>query len=200
MHSSHDEILSRLAKLETENQRIRFAGALLLLFTIVLLTAAAQTGRRTVIANEFVLQDEQGRMRAKLFMDSRGASLVFFDATGRKEMSLGEQVDTLGRGHASLRLGEGAATAKFVLAGSGQEEWAAISDGGVFLAGKGTTRIVLSASGPGSPGIEVADSQGYATEVGVTGRVYPATGETQKSSAASLVLLGKDQAILWSAP
>ncbi len=200
MNSPQDEVLSRLARLEKENQRIRSAGALLLLFTIVLLTVAAQAGRRTVTANEFVLQDEQGRVRAKLFMDSRGASLVFFDATGRKEMSLGEQVDTLGRGHASIRLGEGAATAKFVLAGSDQEEWAAISDGGVFLAGKGTRRIVLSASGPDSPGIEVADSQGYATQIGVAGRVYPATGERQKSSAASIVLLGKDQAVLWSAP
>jgi len=200
MKTQQDEILSRLAKLEQENKRFRFAGGLFLLFAVVLLTGAAQTGRHGLTANEFILQDEQGHVRAKLFMDSRGASRVFLDATGRKEMSLGEQVDALGRGHASLRLGEGAATAKFVLAGSGQEEWATISDGGVFLAGKGTTRIVLSASGPDSPGIEVADSQGYATEVGVTGRVYPATGETQKSSAASLVLLGKDQAVLWSAP
>jgi hypothetical protein len=200
MNSPQDEVLLRLSRLEKENQRIRSVGVLLLVFTIIILTVAAQGGRRTVTANEFILQDEQGHVRAQLFMDSKGASLVFLDAAGRKQMSLGEQVDALGRGHASLKLGEGAATGRFILAGSSKEDWTTISDGGVFLAGKGTTRVVLSASGPDSPGIEVADSEGYSTQVGVTRRTYPTTGETQKSSAASLVLLGKDQAVLWSAP
>lgn len=90
-----------------------------------------------------------------------------------------------------MPLGEGAATGRFILAGSSKEDWTTISDGGVFLAGKGTTRVVLSASGPDSPGIE-----SYSTQVGVTLGSYPATGETQKSSAASLALLGKDQAVL----
>lgn len=115
-------------------------------------------------------------------------------------MSLVARSDALGRGHAWLALGEGAVTTRYVLAGNGSEDWATISDGGLFLASNRTKRVVLSASGPSSPSIEVADSEGYATEIGVTGRTYPTTGETQKSSAASLVLLGKDQSVLWSAP
>lgn len=200
MNFQRDEILSRLASLEKENRRTRTVGSFLLVFAIAAFTVAAQSGGRTVTANEFVLHDEQGRSRAQLLTDSKGASLVFFDSAGREQMSLGEQTDTLGRGHASLKLGEGAATSRFVLAGNGKEDWSTISDGGVFLAGRSTARIVLSASGPDSPGIEVADSEGYSTQVGVTRRTYPATGETQKSSAASLVLMGKSQEILWSAP
>ena len=200
MKSQQDEVLSRLAKLERENKRFRFAGGLLLLFAIVLLTGAAQTGRHALTADEFILQDGQGRTRAKLSVDSKGVALMFLDEAGRKQMSLTAQGDTLGRPHASLALGEGAVAARYVLAGTGRDEWATVSDGGLFLAGKGTTRVVLSASGPSSPSIEVADSQGYAAVIGVTGRVYPSTGETQKSSAASLVLMGKGNAVLWSAP
>lgn len=200
MKTQQDAMLSRLAKLERENKRFRFAGGLFLLLAIVLLTGAAQTGRHGLTANEFVLQDDQGHVRAKLSVDSKGVALVFLDETGRKQMSLAAQGDTQGRGHASLALGEGAVTARYVLAGTGRDDWATISDGGLFLAGKGPTRVVLSASGPSSPSIEVADSQGYATEIGATGRTYPSTGETQKSSAASLMLLGKDKSVLWSAP
>ena len=148
MYCSQDEILARLTRLEKENRRIRSIGVVLLVSAIGILTVAAQAARRTVTANEFVLQDEQGHVRAQLFMDSYGASLVFLDAAGRKQMALGESADKLGRGHASLKLGEGAVTTPYVLVGTAKEEWATISDGGVFLAGKGTTRIVLSTQRP----------------------------------------------------
>jgi hypothetical protein len=201
MTNAHDEILSRLARLERENTRFRFGGAFLALFVIVfLLTAAARPTPQTLTANEFVLQDGQGRTRATLSADSKRVSLLFLNESGRSEMSLTAQNDSLGRGHATLALGEGAVSARYVLAGTDGNDGAAISDGGVLLTGKGTNRVVISASGTDSPGIEVADSEGYAVEVGVSRRVVPTTGETQKSSAASLVIMGKDQSVLWSAP
>jgi hypothetical protein len=201
MSSSHDEILSRLALLERENTGFRIAGAFLSLFIITFLVmGAARPTPQTLTANEFILQDGQGRTRAKLSADSKRVSLLFLNESGRSEMSLTAQNDSRGLGHASLALGEGAVAARYVLVGTDSGDGAAISDGGVFLTGKGTNRIVLTASGVDSPGIEVADTDGYAVQIGVSRRVVPATGETQKSSAASLVLMGKDQDILWSAP
>jgi hypothetical protein len=194
------DILSRLERLEQENKVFRFAGMLLLPIAILLFTGAAQTGPHALATNELILQDEQGHTRARLSVVSKGVELIFLDEAGRKQMALTSQSDALGRGHASLKLGEKAVTARYSLAGTSQDEWATVSDGGLFFAGKNTTRVVLSASGPDSPSIEVADSQGYAAKIGVTERDYPATGETHKSSAASLVLLGKDQSVLWSAP
>jgi hypothetical protein len=197
MKSQLEEVLSRLERLERQNRRFRIAGALLVvLFAVAFLTGAAQTGRHTLTANEFILQDDQGRTRADLSISSKSVALIFLDESGRKQMSL----ETGAHGHAWLALGEGAVGARYVLAGTTRDEWATISDGGLFLAGKGTTRVVISTSGPSSPSIEVADSQGYASEIGVTERVQPATGKTEKSSAASLVLLGKDQGVLWAAP
>ncbi|MBZ5682234.1 MAG: hypothetical protein LAO24_19245 [Acidobacteriia bacterium] len=199
MNSQQDEVLSRLTKLERENKCLRVGGLVLLLFVIGLFMGAARTGRRILTADEFVLQDDQGHTRAQLTVDSKRVSLLFFDEAGRNQMSLAALDDNLGHGHASLSLGEGAVT-RLVLAGTGKDEWMTLSDGGLFLAGKDAARVVLSASGPDSPSIEVADPLGYAAEIGVTGLVSPTTGKTQKSSAASLVLLGKGQSVLWSAP
>jgi hypothetical protein len=201
MKPQQDDVLSRLDKLESENKVLRMAAVLLVLSVLVLLLlGAAQTAQRTVTGSEFLLQDDQGHTRARLSVDSnKNVALVFLDGSGQKQMSLTGSDDKQGRRHASLALGEGAVDARYVLAGTDKDDWATISDGGVFLAGKGTDRIVLSASGPTSPSIEVADSQGFASEIGVTSTESP-TGKTQKSSAASLVLIGKDQSVLWTAP
>ncbi len=200
MSSQQDEILTRLTKLERENRRFRFAGLGVMLLAVLMFTIAAQTGHERILtASEFVLQDGGGRTRAKLAVDSKRVSLSFFDEAGQNQMSLVGLDDAQGHGHASIALGEGAVS-RLVLAGSSKDEWMTVSDGGMFLAGKGAARVAVVASGPDSPSIEVADADGYAAEVGVTGLVNPTTGKTQKSSAASLVLLGKGQAVLWSAP
>jgi hypothetical protein len=197
-------IMRRLEKLETENKRFRIAGVVLLLFALIFLVGATQTGRRTVAANEFVLQDDQGHTRAKLVADSnvpsRRVALVFFDEAGHEQMSLASSTDNLGNGHANLALGEGAVKARFVLASTSPDEWAALSDGGLFLAGPEKARLVLSTSSLDGPSLEVADSQGYSSEVGAGTVEYSTMGQTQKFSAASIRLMGKDRKVIWSAP
>jgi hypothetical protein len=44
------------------------------------------------------------------------------------------------------------------------------------------------------------DENGFEAELGRTDLVTPRTGETQKRSAASLVLFGKDKNVIWKAP
>lgn len=48
--------------------------------------------------------------------------------------------------------------------------------------------------------LEVSDKQGFRTKIGSTELETPRTGETHKTSAASVVLFGKDGKTLWSAP
>jgi hypothetical protein len=193
-------LIERVERLERQNRSLKRVGlSLLLLLSAIGLMGQAQKNKK-VEAERFVLLDEQGRERADLSIRSKGVALVFLDEGGHKQMSLSSLTDTAGHGHASLALGEGAVGARYTLGGSNGDEWVKISDGGLFLAGKDTTRIVLSASGFEGPSIEVVDSQGYSAELGVSSRDFPSTGERQKSSAASLVLIGKDRAVLWSAP
>jgi hypothetical protein len=191
-------VVRRLEKLEMENRAFRVVGVVL--SSLIFLAGATQTGRRTLTGNEFVLQDDQGRTRAKLAVDSKKVALVFLDVAGREQMSLTSMADNSGHGHASLALGERAVSARLVLAASHPDEWAIVSDGGVFLSGKETASIVISSSGPFSPSLSIRDSQGYATLIGVGQEVDVATGGVQKSSAASLALAAKDGRVLWSAP
>jgi hypothetical protein len=194
-------VLERLEKLEQECKRSRMLGALLLLLlAAILLAGAAQPGQHTLTANEFILQDNQGRTRADLSVDSKGVAFTFFDEAERKQMLLMAGRDTTGHGHAWLALGERAANARLTLVGTDPDDFATVSDGGVFVAGKHTTRIVLSVSGPDSPSVEVADSQGYTAALGVSRFEQTGTGETHETSAASLVLLGKDGKAIWRAP
>jgi hypothetical protein len=48
--------------------------------------------------------------------------------------------------------------------------------------------------------LEMSDKQGFKTAIGSTDLITPLTGETHKTSAASIVLFGKDKKVLWSAP
>ena len=63
----------------------------------------------------------------------------------------------------------------------------------------GKSRVSLGLTSMG-PFIVANDSEGFSAELGSTSLVTTRTGEQHKSSAASLVLFGKDGKVLWSAP
>ncbi|MGA7411914.1 MAG: hypothetical protein WBW33_15655, partial [Bryobacteraceae bacterium] len=87
-------------------------------------------------ANEFVLQDDQGRTRAKLSVDTRTVALVFLGETGVQQLSLTSITDNSWRGHGHLAFGKGAIGNQYVLAATDPDEGATISDGGIFLSGQ----------------------------------------------------------------
>jgi hypothetical protein len=61
-------------------------------------------------------------------------------------------------------------------------------------------RIGLFAS-RGMPGLDLVDADGYETQIGVADLKYPSTGETRRTSAASIVMLGnKEHQVIWRAP
>jgi hypothetical protein len=64
--------------------------------------------------------------------------------------------------------------------------------------GKSFLRLDHSAFTP--DGLNVADAQGFEARLGVADLVTPRTGETHKTSAASVVLFDKDKNVIWKAP
>jgi len=50
------------------------------------------------------------------------------------------------------------------------------------------------------PELALSDAQQFTTRVGVTSVLFPGSGETRTTSAASLVMLGKDREVIWHAP
>jgi len=63
--------------------------------------------------------------------------------------------------------------------------------------GKGRVELSMASS---DAYLSLSDKEGFMTAIGNTDLVTPRTGETHKTSAASVVLFGKDQKVLWSAP
>jgi len=59
--------------------------------------------------------------------------------------------------------------------------------------------IFISAASEG-PSIQVIDREGFQTALGVVSLQTTKTGAKNQTSAASVVLFGKDQKVLWSAP
>jgi len=52
----------------------------------------------------------------------------------------------------------------------------------------------------GGPGLEISDNEGFSAILGRREMVVVGTGRKERKPAASLLLLGKNQKVLWSAP
>lgn len=63
--------------------------------------------------------------------------------------------------------------------------------------GKPCARLAIR---DGAPLLRLEDANGFASTVGVTETEIAKTGESRKTSAASLVMFGKDGSVIWRAP
>ena len=87
-------VVERLEKLERQNRRLKQAGAVALILAAAVLLMGQVPSHRTVEANEFVLKDGDGRMRARLYMQAPrmvSPALEFYDLDGVKRVSLDVQ-------------------------------------------------------------------------------------------------------------
>lgn len=175
MHTIRTEdtsaLLTRIETLERQNRRAKRAAWTVLVLTVCLVALGqASHTSRTLEAASFVLRDAHGAERAELSMGKDDAALRFFDAKGNQT--------------------------------------SVVSDGYVFMydpqhtnreAGAARAAYIILSTAEGKPAIVVADADGMAS-LGVNESVVTRTGERQTTSAASLVLIGRDGKALWSAP
>ncbi len=83
---------------------------------------------------------------------------------------------------------------------SGVQLEAAQTGPGLLLSGPdGKPGVKLYMSGDG-PSLRMQDAEGFGTVVGTVDLVTEKTGEQHKRSAGSVVILGKDGKMIWSAP
>jgi hypothetical protein len=70
-----------------------------------------------------------------------------------------------------------------------------LGDGILMLGGEKNSFAMLSPYN-----LNLQDQDGFQATLGVTNLVTPRTGESQKTSAASVVLFDKDKSVIWKAP
>jgi len=194
-----EEIRGRLISLERQNRRLRQIGVAALVLAASLVLMGQASPKKTIEANEFILRDNSGKVRANLSLKEKEsiAQLVLFDNEGTRRATLDSGVAGLG-GNLSLADEHGKVRVSVSAMDLGNSKTALelfpASVG--FNDGSGGYPTALFASNL----LYLSDGQGFSARMGVSNLVTPHTGETHQTSAASLVLFDKDNNVIWKAP
>jgi hypothetical protein len=185
-----EELERRLLSVEKQNRRLKQLGAALLILVTSLILMGQVPSKKTVEANEFILRDDSGNIRARLFMTAKQTTsmtipglaepvpvtlkprptLALYDEKGETSGFLDDDEVNFLKSHVSLA-------------------------GGVLSMGDQTSGLVVSRYSVG-----LFDEQGFEATLGRRALATPRTGETQMRSAASLVMFDKNKNVIWKAP
>lgn len=200
-------IVERLERLEKQDVRLKRAGLSVLLVVSAALLMGQARPFRTVEAEGFILRDVSGKRRATLAVAAdESVSLTLGDSTGTVRASL-----SVGKPGASLDFADPNGKVKETFSDEGLMFFDNAGDPRVALwhirnspsldlyAPNRENRVSLQAVADGATLI-LGDKEGYKAELGSTWLVMPQTGQGRRSSAAYIVLSGKDGKVLWSAP
>jgi hypothetical protein len=188
------DLQNRLLKVENQNRRLKLLGVMALIAVTSLIVMAHTPSRKTVEANEFVLRDDQGNIRARLSMDAAQSNpeMTLLDEKGRARLELKGGVGSMYGGMVSV----------FDPRGQNRGIFSAWEAGGriSLLDSKGNPRTTLF---PGdiwvAGGVRLEDDDGFAAWLGRTGLL--SEGQTNPSSAASLILVDNNKKqVIWKAP
>jgi hypothetical protein len=188
------DLIARVDKLERQTRRLKvmtMAFALGIGATMLM----GQAGPvRTLEATAFILKDDTGMVRAKLFMDpvGNGPSLSLYDSNGARRVLIfqGSKSDA-----------EGLILYNYPPAQIGDAQVLVTPDGASLnLLSARHGAVSLATNSLAGPGLEIVDGKGFTAEIGVGELDVPATGEKRTTSAASIILHDKNGKVIWSAP
>ncbi len=186
-----EELQARVTKLEMRNRQQKRFGAIALIAVMTMLVMGQSSSRKTVEADEFLLRDTSGSVRARLSMNQSDPEMIMLDDKGRPRIKISGR-EAVGGGAVSVFDAQGQLSAGL----SGTPFGGHIS----LLNSKGRSMTTIS---PGdlwlAGGIRLEDDDGFAAWLGRTGLLYE--GEAQTASAASLILVDNPhRKVLWKAP
>lgn len=216
----------RVAKIERENRLMKVAAIITLLCATAAIALGQAPTKRTVVADEFILKDKSGTMRATLGISDNQPVLTLLDANGKTAAKLMPDAITFHDSGGAIRVLLGSDTAiSYELVGGRTQ----IIDQGpgllLFTGGHRTLvdlrvrekaqgaalslysqsptnlgrRVVLTSTVDG-PSLTLSDDQGFRSIVGSVSQRESRTGTSSRTSAASVVLFDKDGNSIWSAP
>jgi hypothetical protein len=191
-----EELQERIVKLEQQNRRFKQLGVGMLAIAALILVMGPTPSKKIIDANEFVLRDDAGNTRARLFMTRETAT------TAKELLGIDNSTPVTIPPEATLAMYDNAGNIRVMLNGNdiafenaqghlGGE----LGNGTLALAGENNSFAMLSPYN-----LNLQDQDGFLATLGVTNIVTPRTGETHRTSAASLVLFDKNKSVIWKAP
>jgi len=199
-----DSIQQRLLKVEEQNRRLKQVGIVFLisvasLFLMAQASPSTKAPSKSIEANEFILKDSTGRVRGRLSMKDGGTTptLVLLDEKGQRRVELETGLGTSGLALRDQNNKE-----------RGSFDVMDFDDLGAVLLLQDKNEVPQSrlretefwAMKIAAPSFHTLDPEGYEAVLGRTELVTSRTGETHKTSGASLVLFDKNKQVLWRAP
>jgi hypothetical protein len=180
-------IAERLERLERDNTRMKRlgVGALVLIAALGAIYAAQPVAEK-VTAHEFEVLDAEGRLRATVNEDG----IVLLDEHGIRRVTLGTPTPIRGVGP-FLEIFDSQGRGTLMAAPEG-----------IMLGGNDRGSALHIGIGGGESFLNLLDGQGFQMHLGSTEIVSPRTGETERTSAASIVMFGNDEKhrVIWKAP
>ncbi|MGH8143269.1 MAG: hypothetical protein ACREU2_12220 [Steroidobacteraceae bacterium] len=207
------ELAGRLERLERDNRRLKgFALGVLTLAAALSAIYATQPVPDVIKAHSFVAVDSFGKPRATV---DASDGVQVYDLEGKLLAMM--EIGPFGEPFIELNDPESKASTIMELTQSRSiislQGAKGVGRAAIFVGpstGPGITlrdsedndRALIGVSPEGKPSIELADPEGFSMDLGVTGTITPTTGETHKTSAASITMFGndKDHHVIWKAP
>ena len=185
-----EELERRLLRVEKQNRLLKQLGASLLILVTSLVVMGQAPSKKTVEANEFILRDEGGSIRARLFITAKST-------TNMNIPGIGTPMPVTFNPKATLALYDEKEQVSGIVDADSISffKYHVLLSGGILSLGDEKAGVVVS---PYSLGLY--DEQGYQATLGRSALVTPRTGETQMRSAASLVMFDKNKNVIWKAP
>jgi hypothetical protein len=191
-----EDLRERIVRLERQNRRLKQLGLAILAIAVVILLMGQTPSKKIIEANEFILRDDAGNIRARLFMTKETTT------TAKELLGIDSSTPVKIPPEATLAMYDSTGQIRVMLNGSdiafenaqghlGGE----LGNGTLMLAGEQNSFAILSPYN-----LNLQDQDGFLATLGVTNIVTPRTGQTQKTSAASLVLFDKNKNVIWKAP
>ena len=218
-----EELIKRLERLERDNRRMKRLGLAGLAVGAVLLigyTASCSGGRegsaakkipQKIAARGFDLVDSSGRVRVKIAMDCPPAKTDCWPAISLSDEG-GKARTIVGAGSVSisgdsgraelledvLQFNSGPKAASGLNTVTARLEGSATHGGALWLFGKGSEYAFVFSD---PPTVEIQDSKGFITDVGTANLTATRTGESSRTSAASIVMFGDEgkHQVIWRA-
>jgi len=187
---SLEDLHDRILKLEKQNRRFKRLGVAALIVPALLLFMGQAPSKKTIEANEFILRDDGGNIRARLFVTEKNTTKMAIPG-------MAEPVPITFNPKAMLALYDEKGKAIGML----DDDSLSFSKSHVFLSGGVLSMGDQTAAAVVSPySVSLFDEQGFEATLGRTALVTARTGEKQMTSAASLVLFDKNKNVIWKAP
>jgi hypothetical protein len=189
----------RLATLERRNKRFWQLCLVPWVFLLVVALTGQSTAPRTIEANEFVLRDADGKVRARLKMEQNNASLQLYDRQEAPTVALDS--------NATLYLFAPDSTKKLIVLNSSKLQFCEGTSLISYLSPEGlglhqapgrTAAGIRVDAGDGQ--VFVTDRKGFQAVLGHFPLENLTKGTSITTSAASLALINPQKRVIWQAP